>query len=141
MSVVARGINLYAGHVDNMCCFIRPGVVALAWSDNPDDPQVVFYTPCLLLSHMLGQLSHATDTLFAAYICQLHCVQASFALRAARGGRAQPGDPERHNGRQGAQAGGRQAALPAAPVPHLQGGRRRARALPLPLLIKRAGLQ
>ena len=27
------------GHVDNMCCFIRPGVVALAWSDNPDDPQ------------------------------------------------------------------------------------------------------
>ena len=28
------------GHVDNMCCFIRPGVVALAWSDNPDDPQV-----------------------------------------------------------------------------------------------------
>ncbi len=29
-----------AGHVDNMCCFIRPGVVALAWSDNEDDPQV-----------------------------------------------------------------------------------------------------
>jgi hypothetical protein len=29
-----------AGHVDNMCCFIRPGVVALAWCDNPDDPQV-----------------------------------------------------------------------------------------------------
>jgi agmatine deiminase len=28
------------GHVDNMCCFIRPGVVALAWSDNEDDPQV-----------------------------------------------------------------------------------------------------
>ena len=28
------------GHVDNMCCFIRPGVVALAWCDNPDDPQV-----------------------------------------------------------------------------------------------------
>ncbi|CAL8460755.1 g286 [Coccomyxa elongata] len=27
------------GHVDNMCCFIRPGVVALAWSDNEDDPQ------------------------------------------------------------------------------------------------------
>lgn len=32
-----------AGHVDNMCCFIRPGVVALAWSDNPDDPQVGFF--------------------------------------------------------------------------------------------------
>jgi len=31
------------GHVDNMCCFIRPGVVALAWSDNPDDPQVTLF--------------------------------------------------------------------------------------------------
>ena len=35
---------LDVGHVDNMCCFIRPGVVALAWSDNPDDPQVLFYS-------------------------------------------------------------------------------------------------
>lgn len=27
------------GHVDNICCFIRPGVVALAWADNKSDPQ------------------------------------------------------------------------------------------------------
>jgi agmatine deiminase len=27
------------GHVDNLCCFVRPGVVALTWCDNPDDPQ------------------------------------------------------------------------------------------------------
>lgn len=27
------------GHVDNLCCFLRPGVVALAWSEDPDDPQ------------------------------------------------------------------------------------------------------
>ena len=33
------------GHVDNMCCFIRPGVVALAWSDNEDDPQVRIAPP------------------------------------------------------------------------------------------------
>ena len=26
-------------HVDNMACFIRPGVVALAWSTNKNDPQ------------------------------------------------------------------------------------------------------
>lgn len=26
-------------HVDNMACFIRPGVVALAWTTNKDDPQ------------------------------------------------------------------------------------------------------
>jgi len=27
------------GHVDNLCCFVRPGEVALTWCDNPDDPQ------------------------------------------------------------------------------------------------------
>lgn len=26
-------------HVDNMCAFLRPGEVVLAWTDNPDDPQ------------------------------------------------------------------------------------------------------
>ncbi len=28
-----------SGHVDNLCCFIRPGIVALAWTDDPSDPQ------------------------------------------------------------------------------------------------------
>jgi agmatine deiminase len=27
------------GHVDNLCCFVRPGVVVLTWCDDPDDPQ------------------------------------------------------------------------------------------------------
>jgi agmatine deiminase len=27
------------GHVDNLCCFVRPGEVVLAWCDDPDDPQ------------------------------------------------------------------------------------------------------
>jgi agmatine deiminase len=27
------------GHVDNLCCFVRPGEVALTWCDEPDDPQ------------------------------------------------------------------------------------------------------
>ncbi len=27
------------GHVDNICCFIKPGVVALAWTDDKSDPQ------------------------------------------------------------------------------------------------------
>ncbi len=27
------------GHVDNLACFLRPGVVALAWCDDPSDPQ------------------------------------------------------------------------------------------------------
>lgn len=28
-----------SGHVDNLCCFIRPGVLALAWTEDPADPQ------------------------------------------------------------------------------------------------------
>lgn len=27
------------GHVDNLCCFIKPGEVALTWTDNKRDPQ------------------------------------------------------------------------------------------------------
>ncbi len=27
------------GHVDNLCCFVRPGEVVLTWCDDPDDPQ------------------------------------------------------------------------------------------------------
>ena len=29
------------GHVDNLCCFIRPGVLALTWTDDRTDPQYV----------------------------------------------------------------------------------------------------
>jgi agmatine deiminase len=28
-----------AGHIDNMCCFARPGEVILTWTDDPKDPQ------------------------------------------------------------------------------------------------------
>lgn len=28
-----------SGHVDNLCCFVRPGVVALTWTDDRTDPQ------------------------------------------------------------------------------------------------------
>lgn len=30
--------DLTSGHVDNLCCFVRPGVVLLAWTDDPSDP-------------------------------------------------------------------------------------------------------
>jgi agmatine deiminase len=38
---LSRGVYLdnTAGHVDNLCCFIRPGVVALTWTDDTLDPQ------------------------------------------------------------------------------------------------------
>ena len=38
---IPRGIYLDEtnGHVDNICNFVRPGVVVLAWTDNKKDPQ------------------------------------------------------------------------------------------------------
>ncbi|XP_030455614.1 agmatine deiminase [Syzygium oleosum] len=27
------------GHIDNMCCFVKPGVVLLSWTDDETDPQ------------------------------------------------------------------------------------------------------
>ena len=37
------------GHVDNFCCFVRPGCVLLAWTDDEADPQVSFNLSCLQL--------------------------------------------------------------------------------------------
>ena len=33
------GLQVVNGHVDNLACFIRPGVVALSWCDDVNDPQ------------------------------------------------------------------------------------------------------
>ena len=35
------------GHVDNICCFLAPGVVALAWTDDTNDPQYEISKKCL----------------------------------------------------------------------------------------------
>lgn len=38
---INRGIYLDEtnGHVDNICCFVKPGTVLLAWTDDKNDPQ------------------------------------------------------------------------------------------------------
>jgi agmatine deiminase len=43
------------GHVDNLCCFLRPGVVALTWCDDPADPQHT------ISEDALARLTHSTD--------------------------------------------------------------------------------
>jgi agmatine deiminase len=30
-----------SGHVDDLCCFVRPGVVAMTWTDDTEDPQFI----------------------------------------------------------------------------------------------------
>ena len=43
------------GHIDNLCCFVRPGVIALTWTDDEEDPQY----PISLAA--FEQLSQETD--------------------------------------------------------------------------------
>ncbi|MRR29302.1 agmatine deiminase [bacterium] len=43
------------GHVDNICCFIRPGEVALSWTDDKNDPQYE------ISNDAYERLIHATD--------------------------------------------------------------------------------
>ena len=42
-------------HVDNICAFVRPGEVVLAWTDDQDDPQYAYSAACL------DALSRAVD--------------------------------------------------------------------------------
>ena len=43
------------GHVDNLCCFVKPGEVLLTWTDDRDDPQYE------ISRHALETLSAETD--------------------------------------------------------------------------------
>jgi agmatine deiminase len=43
------------GHVDNLCCFVRPGIVCLTWTDDKNDPQYKISTDAY------ERLSEATD--------------------------------------------------------------------------------
>jgi agmatine deiminase len=42
------------GHVDNMACFIRPGVVAISWTEDKTDPQVRAQPPSAAPSMFLS---------------------------------------------------------------------------------------
>jgi agmatine deiminase len=44
-----------SGHVDNLCCFLEPGVLALSWTDDQYDPQYEISLDAL------RRLEHASD--------------------------------------------------------------------------------
>lgn len=46
------------GHVDNMCCFVKPGVVLLAWTDDEQDPQ---YEHSVEAFYVLSNTTDAKD--------------------------------------------------------------------------------
>ena len=54
---LSRGVfnDETSGHVDNLCCFLKPGVVALTWTDDIADPQYEISRDALM------RLERATD--------------------------------------------------------------------------------
>ncbi|KAL4036134.1 agmatine deiminase [Cucumis melo var. makuwa] len=44
------------GHIDNMCCFAKPGVVLLSWTDDQTDPQ---YERCIEAYSVLSEVTDA----------------------------------------------------------------------------------
>lgn len=63
-------------HVDNICCFVKPGHVVLAWTDDVNDPQYA------MSKHCLDILSNETDangrplTVHKLYIPEPVCITA-----------------------------------------------------------------
>lgn len=55
------------GHIDNMCCFVRPGVVLLSWTDDEIDPQ---YERCTEAYSLLSSVTDANGRKFE--IIKLH---------------------------------------------------------------------
>ncbi len=52
------------GHVDNLCCFLRPGVLALTWTDDRHDPQ---YERSLEAYELLSQETDARGRHFEVH--------------------------------------------------------------------------
>ena len=56
-----------SGHVDNLCCFLEPGVVALTWTDDQADPQYEISLDAF------QRLQHASDAHNRKLtICKIH---------------------------------------------------------------------
>ena len=52
------------GHVDNFCCFVRPGEVLLAWTDDPQDPN---YARCRAAMSVLESSRDARQRTFTVH--------------------------------------------------------------------------
>nr|BFE92273.1 hypothetical protein GCM10020185_28090 [Pseudomonas brassicacearum subsp. brassicacearum] len=52
------------GHVDNFCCYVRPGEVLLAWTDDPQDPN---YTRCHAAMNVLQNSTDAKGRPFTVH--------------------------------------------------------------------------
>lgn len=83
-----------SGHVDNLCCFIEPGVVVLTWTDDRSDPQYKISTDAL------ERLENSSDARGRKLVIhKLHQPEPMIMTQAeARGIKASPGSKPRRAG-------------------------------------------
>ena len=87
------------GHVDNFCCYVRPGEVLLAWTDDPQDPN---YSRCHAAMDVLQSSTDARGRSFTVHKMPipgpLYCHRSR--VRGCGPGGRQPGaQPFRASGR------------------------------------------
>lgn len=59
------------GHVDNLACFVKPGVVLLSWTDDENDPQVldILLLQCVFSAHTLFEHLATPSVSDGVYLC------------------------------------------------------------------------
>ncbi len=78
------------GHVDNFCCYVRPGEVLLAWTDDPQDPN---YPRCQAAMNVLESSTDAKGRPFTVHKMPIpgSAVRDRGRMRRCRSGGWYPG--------------------------------------------------
>jgi agmatine deiminase len=72
--------DITSGHVDNLCCFARPGVVLISWTDDRDDPM---YEICADIRNRLDASTDARGRSLDIRLLPLPPAQVRSAIEAA----------------------------------------------------------
>ena len=72
--------DVTSGHVDNLCCFARPGVVLISWTDDRDDPM---YEICVDIRNRLDASTDARGRSLDIRLLPLPPAQVRNAIEAA----------------------------------------------------------
>lgn len=82
-------------HVDNICAFVKPGEVVLAWTDDPEDPQYELSLDCL---NILEQERDARGRKFRVHKLPIPETPVCITEEEAAGFQFEPGEEERQPG-------------------------------------------
>lgn len=82
-------------HVDNICAFVRPGEVVLAWTDDENDPQYELSAGCL---EILEGATDAAGRRFKIHKLPIPKIPVCITAKDAEGYEFEPGEDRRETG-------------------------------------------